>query len=166
MVARGFAIFLLLGLPSIGLAVDFNLQDINGVQQRLADYRGKWVVVNFWASWCRTCIEELAELDFFNNQNSKEAVVLGLNIENDKSSEELRQFTELYAVDYPILRSPWSLPGYGEITLIPTTLIISPVGEVMGRKLGRVSGAYLEDLIVKGQAPKNADAMLISEIGP
>ncbi|MEW8429404.1 MAG: TlpA family protein disulfide reductase, partial [gamma proteobacterium symbiont of Ctena orbiculata] len=62
--------------------VDFELPGLDGKRYRLSDYRGKWVLVNYWATWCPSCREELPELEVFhNNHKDTDAVVLGVAME-------------------------------------------------------------------------------------
>jgi hypothetical protein len=59
-------------------AVDFRLDGLDGREHRLSDYRGKWVVVNYWATWCPPCLEEMPELEIFHNAHRESALVLGM----------------------------------------------------------------------------------------
>ena len=145
-----------------GLAepVDFTLPDMDGVEHKLSDYRGKWVVVNYWATWCPPCKSEIPELvDFHEANKDKSAVVLGVNFE-DIGSNGLRQFTEEYFINYPILRTP---PGpssaLGPIPGLPTTYLVSPGGEVVARQVGPVTAKLISDFIAKQEAeqPKPAE---------
>ncbi len=165
MLIRGLAI-LLIGFHGFGQAADFSLKDVDGTQHRLADYRGKWVVINYWAGWCAPCVEELSELVFFHDTHQQDAVVLGFNIESDKSNQQLKQYIKDFALNYPILRSPRSLPGYGEVALIPTTFIISPAGDIVSRKVGGITGNFIEAMIAKASSPAKLERVEISEIGP
>lgn len=144
--------FLLLGLSGASLAdpVDFTLPDLDGVQHKLSDYRGKWVVVNYWATWCPPCQTEIPELVSFHETNKdKLAVVLGVDFE-DIGSNGLRQFTEEYFINYPVLRTP---PGpasaLGPIPGLPTTYLVSPSGEVVARQVGPVTAKLISDFIAK-----------------
>jgi thiol-disulfide isomerase/thioredoxin len=147
--------FALLGLSGASLAdpVDFTLPDMEGKQHKLSDYRGKWVVVNYWATWCPPCLTEIPELvDFHEANKDKSAVVLGVNFE-DIGSNGLRQFTEEYFISYPILRTP---PGpssaLGPIPGLPTTYLVSPSGEVVARQVGPVTAKLIGDFIAKQTA--------------
>jgi thiol-disulfide isomerase/thioredoxin len=139
--------------------VDFTLPDMDGVQHKLSDYRGKWVVVNYWATWCPPCLSEIPELVEFHEENKdKLAVVLGVNFENI-GNNGLRQFTEEYFINYPVLHMP---PGpssaLGPIPGLPTTYLVSPEGEVVARQVGPVTAKLISDFIAKqtGATPPSA----------
>lgn len=129
-------------------AVDFNLPDVNGKQHKLSDYRGKWVVVNYWATWCPPCLDEIPELvDFHEANQDKNAVVLGVDFE-DVELAKLKLFVEDYFMSYPILRrKPAAYSELGIITGLPTTFIISPSGEIKAKQTGPVTRKMIEDFI-------------------
>ncbi len=141
---------LIIASSGVALAepVDFELEDINGVKHRLSDYRGKWVVVNYWATWCPPCLAEIPELvDFHEERQDKDAVVLGIDFE-DIGIKKLRQFVEEYFINYPILRSsPGPSGELGEIPGLPTTYLISPEGEIVARQVGGVTAQLISDFI-------------------
>ena len=147
---RVFAAFCLLLLSSAAMAepVDFTLKDINGVEHKLSDYRGKWVVVNYWATWCPPCLSEIPELvDFHEDHKDKDAVVLGVNFE-DIGISGLKRFTEEYFVNYPVLREkPNPSSALGAIPGLPTTYLISPEGEIVARQVGPVTAKLIADFI-------------------
>lgn len=71
----------LMCLPAMADNVDFHLADLDGNPVRLSDYRGRWVVVNFWASCCTPCVAELAELSAYQAEHTATVQVLGINFE-------------------------------------------------------------------------------------
>ncbi len=146
-------IFLLLCSPSVqaaeGSIPDFALTDLSGQPQSLAAYRGKWVVVNFWATWCPPCLEELPELAMFHEfHHEKDAVVLGMNSEG-LPPERLRRFVADFEVGYPIIQVEETLPGFGRISALPTTFLFDPEGRLVARKVGQVTMQGLEKVIAQ-----------------
>ena len=123
-------------------------RDLQGNTHTLADYRGKWVVVNYWATWCPPCLDEIPELVEFHEQYSKDtAVVLGVNFE-EPDPAYLKNFVEEYFITYPILAADLDRPTpFGRLRGLPTTYIVSPAGELVDTRLGGVTRAYLESVI-------------------
>jgi len=129
--------------------VQFSLIDLNGKNHTLKDYAGKWVVVNYWATWCPPCLDEIPELvEFHDKHKDKDAVVLGIDFE-EVDDKYLRQFVEENFISYPVLKSkPAARSPFGLIHGLPTTFLISPKGEVVASKTGGVTLKDLEDSIV------------------
>lgn len=132
---------------------EFALLDMKGVEHKLSDYRGKWVVVNYWATWCPPCLTEIPELvDFHEEHKDKDAVVLGVNFE-DIGLKGLEQFSEEYFMNYPVLRSkPGPTSALGVIPGLPTTFLVSPEGEIVARQVGPVTAKLIMDFIQQQQA--------------
>jgi len=130
--------------------VDFNLKDLKGQMHKLSDYRGKWVVVNYWATWCPPCLEEIPDLsDFHDKHKDKDAVVLGINNEELPTSR-LIDFSESYLISYPVLpgpRDPAASYMLGPVPALPTTYIVSPAGRVMARNVGPLTSEMIESFM-------------------
>lgn len=135
-----------------GDTVDFTLPDLSDKPVSLSDFRGKWVVVNYWATWCPPCLEEIPDLvDLYDNNRDK-LVVLGINHE-EVNDEYLREFVESHLISYPILRAePVPVTPLGPVLGLPTTYIISPKGEAMARQEGPVTREAIEKYIARKQA--------------
>ena len=130
--------------------VDYSLPDVHGKKHSLADYRGKWVVVNYWATWCPPCQEEIPDLvEFHDRHKDKDAVVIGINFE-DIGEEQLSAFVDSFMISYPILRSePLAETPLGTIPGLPTTFIIAPDGSPVARQVGPVTGKQLDEYIAR-----------------
>ncbi|NOX91079.1 MAG: TlpA family protein disulfide reductase [Gammaproteobacteria bacterium] len=146
----GFCLAAFFALGVQAEPAEFVLSDMQGVEHKLSDYRGKWVVVNYWATWCPPCLTEIPELvDFHEERKDKDAVVLGVNFE-DISLNALKQFSEEYFMNFPVLRSkPGPDSALGPIPGLPTTYLVSPGGEVVARQVGPVTAELIADFIAQ-----------------
>jgi len=117
-------------------AYNFTAKDIDELQYRLSDYRGKVVVLNFWATWCPPCREEMPSMNRAHHKLKKDnVVILAVNVGEDEDT--IFEFTGNYPVDFPLLMDRDGLvikkfPVMG----LPTTYIISPAGIVTHRTVG------------------------------
>lgn len=141
--------------PVTGKVVDFTLQDLNDKPVNLSDFRGKWVVVNYWATWCPPCLSEIPELiDFHEEHKDHDAVVLGVDFE-DIALDELNAFTEEYFMSYPNVRMKPGPRGHlGIIEGLPTTFLVSPQGEVLAKQVGPVTRKLIEKFMREHEAEK------------
>ena len=146
---------LLLLMASQVRAVDYELPDVDGHMQSLDQYKGKWVIVNYWATWCGTCMKELPDLiSMHENNKDKDIVVVGVNFESI-SNDQLKAFVEKQSIPYPVLRSePVPVTALGKVPALPTTYIINPDGKVVAGEVGLVSRQNLEDYITGKKADK------------
>ncbi|RMG32682.1 MAG: TlpA family protein disulfide reductase [Gammaproteobacteria bacterium] len=138
-------------------AEGFALPDLEGKIHRLSDYRGKWILVNYWATWCPPCREELPELESFYTAESEKAVVLGVNME-DIDHDRLRAFVEEQFLSYPILLAgaePSRDQLLGPITGLPTSYLIDPKGKVVARQVGPLTAEAIRDFIARYEEQKN-----------
>ncbi len=129
--------------------LDFSLPGMDGKSHRLSDHRGKWVAVNYWATWCPPCRKEMPELEQFHRDDPTRAVVLGVNME-DVDEARLRAFVERYELTFPILRAgprPHQRELVGPVDGLPTTYLVAPSGQVVAREVGGVTAEGLHRFI-------------------
>jgi len=150
---------LLTAVPLAAEPVDFTLENLDGEPVSLSDFRGKWVIVNYWATWCPPCLEEIPDLVQLYDDNRDTLVVLGIDFE-EVNIEYLREFVDSHLMNYPVLRSePVSVTPLGPVLGLPTTYIISPEGERIARQEGPVTREAIETYLArKREAPGSAAA--------
>jgi thiol-disulfide isomerase/thioredoxin len=123
----------------------FDLVDTSGKPQRLADFKGRWVVLNFWATWCVPCIQEIPEIAAFRREHP-EVAVIGVAIDVDDAAK-VRAFAKKVGHDYPLVLSDDAVEKQvGEPKALPTTRIYDPSGKVVYDKPARVDRKLLETL--------------------
>lgn len=138
---------LLISQPLFALQVDLQLTDLEGKQFKLSDYRGKWVVLNYWATWCPPCLEEIPELvHFHETHKDSNAVVIGVDMEM-LSPDVLRQFVDDNFMTYPIVPLVEEMPAFDDVQNFPTTYLIDPDGVAVVRHVGAVTSEALEEFI-------------------
>jgi thiol-disulfide isomerase/thioredoxin len=127
--------------------VDFALQQLGGGEVALSDYRGEWVVVNYWATWCTPCLKEIPDLSELNQERG-DVTVLGLAFE-DLEDSDFDQFLEDFDVSYPILKVDVYEPPepFGAPRVLPTTIILDKEGRAVKAFLGPVTRAAIEQYI-------------------
>ncbi len=120
-------------------------ETISGQKQQLSDYSGKWVLMNFWAEWCRPCLEEIPILNELNQrQSSLNLAVFGVSYDKI-SNDEIVNIIAKYDIQYPILATdpqpllPFKLPNK-----LPASILIQPNGIILGPFYGK---SALEDVI-------------------
>ena len=124
----------------------FDLVDTQGKRHRLADYRGRWVVMNFWATWCVPCIQEIPEIAQYHRAHG-EVVVIGVAIDVD-DAQKVKRFAAKVGHDYPLVLSDDRIEKeLGPMRALPTTRIYDPAGRLVYDKPGRVDRKLLEEKI-------------------
>jgi thiol-disulfide isomerase/thioredoxin len=151
------AALLLVATPS--MAADVRWSDLDGKTHRLTDYRGQWVLVNYWATWCPPCLEELPELEQFHVQSGGKATVLGVNTESI-GGDALRAFVGDWQLSYPIMRAaanPRTTELIGPVEGLPTSFLITPRGEVVARQVGTVTADGIRRFIENHDAAQRGN---------
>ena len=117
-------------------APNFTLLDMNGVSHQLSDYKGKTVIINFWATWCPPCREEMPSMErAWNKIKDQNIVMFAVNVGEDEDT--IFTFLGDYPVSFTILLDTsgtmidqWPVQG------LPTTFVISPDGKLVYRAIG------------------------------
>jgi len=132
----------LLGLSfsSPGLAeVEFTLPGLDGRDHALIDYRGDWVVINYWATWCAPCRKEIPDLSDLHDAR-EDITVLGLAFEETEPAA-FEAFLIEYPASYPILLVDVYNPpsALGAPRALPTTYLVDPEGELVQTWIGPIT---------------------------
>ena len=129
-------------------ALGFSVTDTAGESHRLADYRGKWVLVNYWATWCPPCLEEIPDLvALYDERHDKDLMVIGVAMQY-KSSKEVADYVDDMLMSYPIVLGDDKITAQiGSADVLPTTYIFNPEGKLVATRHGLITKAYVEHLI-------------------
>jgi peroxiredoxin len=134
------------------LAAPFALSDLDGRTRSLASFRGRPVLVNFWATWCPPCRAELPELQQTWRAHQSCLAVVGVT-EDATSPDEVRAFVRERGLDYPILLDDGSAGRAYGVTTIPRSVLIDAEGRVMGTFAGPVTRAGIERALAAVSPP-------------
>ena len=128
-------------------AIDFELEGLDGQTYQLNDYRGEWVVVNYWATWCAPCRKEIPDLSQLHDSRT-DITVLGLAFE-DTSIEDFERFLEQFPASYPILLVDVYDPpeALGAPRALPTTFLVNAKGEMVHTWIGPVTSTMITEWI-------------------
>lgn len=131
----------------VAAEIDFKLPALDGSPHHLSDYRGDWVVVNYWATWCAPCRKEIPDLSELHDRRD-DIVVLGLAFE-DTEVEVFERFLVDYPASYPILLVDVYDPpaDLGAPRALPTTFLVDADGALVHTWLGPVTGQMITDWI-------------------
>ena len=95
-----------------------------------------WLLINYWAQWCKPCIEEIPELNEFAREHTGDVIVYGVNYDQASGEQLLAQAAELN-IEFPLLATdPAPALGYARPMVLPTTILVSPDGVIHARLLG------------------------------
>jgi cytochrome c biogenesis protein CcmG/thiol:disulfide interchange protein DsbE len=124
---------------------DFTLKDVNGNEVSLSEYRGEVVVLNFWATWCPPCREEIPDfIEVYDNYKDRGVQFLGVSSEDVNT---LKDFISNYGINYTVLVDNEGVGDDWGIDAIPTTFIIDREGQVVFKTVGMMTRDQLENAI-------------------
>ena len=134
-----------LGVFAASPAAAFDLKDTAGKRHRIADYKGRYVVLNYWATWCVPCIQEIPEIADFQRAHP-EVTVLGIAMDAE-DVPRTKAFAKKVGHDYPLVISDAKVEKQlAPVRGLPTTRVFDAAGKLVYDKLGRVTRKSLEEL--------------------
>ncbi len=124
---------------------DFTLMDLDGNEISLSDFNGKVLILNFWATWCPPCREEIPDfVEVYNEYESEDVQFIGVSNEDIST---LRSFVEDYNISYPILIDDENIMGKWGISAIPTTFVFDKDGQIISKSVGTMTREQLVNII-------------------
>jgi cytochrome c biogenesis protein CcmG/thiol:disulfide interchange protein DsbE len=123
----------------VGMAApDFSLPDLEGKTVRLSDYRGKVVFLNFWATWCKPCKEEMPSMEIlWENFKSEDFVMLAISMDRVTTKKDIPSFIESMKLTFPILTDSWGQTDKRyKLMGVPETYIIDQNGVLREKVIG------------------------------
>jgi cytochrome c biogenesis protein CcmG/thiol:disulfide interchange protein DsbE len=127
----------------------WELKDMDGKVVKLADYSGKVVILDFWATWCPPCRQEIPGFISLQNKYGKDGLaVVGISLDEDGPTA-VKPFVKQTGINYTVVAGNDQVTkDYGDIESIPTTFIIDRNGRVMSKHVGYVAESVFESEIV------------------
>ena len=133
-----------------GKAADFVLKSAKGGQDiKLADYKGKVVIIDFWATWCGPCRRGVPDLVSLQEKYGNDVVIIGISVDTDTKAD-VPGFISEYKINYPIAYADQAVvTSYGGVEAIPTSFIIDREGNIVDKHVGLVDKIVYEEAIAK-----------------
>jgi thiol-disulfide isomerase/thioredoxin len=123
------------GKPAV--APSWELQNVDGQTVRFADFKGKVVILDFWATWCPPCRAEIPGLIELQKQYGKQGLaVVGVSLDQDGAAD-VKAFAQKFGINYPVVLADQKVvQAYGEIEAIPTTFVVDRAGGIVAKHIG------------------------------
>jgi len=125
-------------------APDFSLPQLNGQSLQLSDYRGKVVLLDFWATWCTPCREEIPHLVELQRKYRDQGLQI-IGVSMDDSPEPVREFYQRFQMNYPVVMGDAEIgERYGGVLGLPIAFVIGRDGRISVKHIGATDASVLE----------------------
>ena len=121
----------------------FKFQDSTGKIHTLADYKGKWVLINFWATWCPPCLEEIPDLIALY-ESRDDVMVIGIAMDY-ADPKDVMEYVDAMSISYPTVLGDRSIAAQIEdLSMLPSTYLFNPLGQPAARQIGLITREEIE----------------------
>lgn len=137
-----------LAVAETASGTNFVLKDTAGIKHQLENYKGKWVLVNYWATWCPPCLEEVPDLvNLYDQRRKKDLMIFGVVFDSE-SVQSVKEYVDDMLMSYPIVLGDDTVTAQiGSADVLPTTFIYNPQGVLVKIKRGLITKQYIEKII-------------------
>ena len=142
---RVLSFVLLLAVACALQAADFSVRDNAGKAHTLAQYKGKWVLVNFWATWCPPCLKEIPDfVSLYEAHKGLDLMVLGIAVDYQEPKEVI-DYAKKLSMSYPlVLGDDKTTAQFGDVIGLPVSFLYDPQGKLVLKKIGPLSKETIE----------------------
>lgn len=126
--------------PGDKKASNFTLKSTDGKEIKLSDYKGKIVILDFWATWCGPCRRGVPELISIQKEFKDDVVIIGISLDAESTKDDIKPFMKEMGINYPIVYGDDKVvTDFGGIEAIPTSFVIDRQGNIVDQHVGLVS---------------------------